>query len=100
MPKILSDLNWPHLEWCIGPHLHTIEPPWPVTALWSVPGSGNTWVRFLISQATGYLTGALEVYNEHLRSDDLPGGHLSNGSVIAVKDHMLYLYDEFYSYQR
>ena len=33
-------------------------------------------------------------------SDYLPGGHLSNGSVIVVKDHMLYLYDEFYSFQR
>ena len=100
LPEIFQDLNWPYLEWCIGPHLHTIEPPGPITALWSVPGSGNTWVRFLINQATGYLTGALTYYNEHLRSDNLPGGHLSNGSVIAVKDHLLYLYAKYYSHHR
>ena len=34
-----------------------ISPPGPTTALASVPGSGNTWVRHLLQQATGkYLT--------------------------------------------
>ena len=101
LPELFQDLNWPYLEWCVGSDLHTIEPPGPITALWSVPGSGNTWVRFLIHQATGYLTGALKSYNESLWSNNvLPGGHLYDGSAIAVKDHMLYLYVKHYSYQR
>lgn len=29
------------------------NPPGPVTALASFPGSGNTWIRFLVQQATG-----------------------------------------------
>ena len=98
--EIFQNLDWPYLEWCFGKHLHTIEPPGPITALWSVSGSGNSWVRFLIHQATGYLTGAHKFYNENLRSVNLPGGHLSNGSVIAVKDHLLYLYSEDYSHHR
>ena len=86
MPEILSDLNWPHLEWCIGPHLHTIEPPGPVTALWSVPGSGNTWVRYLIQHVTGYFTGA--IYNDNtLKKSDFPGEGKTDGTVIAIKDH-------------
>ena len=64
-----------YLDWCIGSTLHTIEPPGPITALWSVPGSGNTWVRFLIQQATGYVTGAHKLYHENAwEVPSLPGG--------------------------
>ena len=64
-----------YFDWCIGSTLHTIEPPGPVTALWSVPGSGNTWVRFLIQQATGYVTGAHKLYHENTWNvPSLPGG--------------------------
>ena len=36
---------------CTVPHF--AKPPLPVTALASVPGSGNTWTRHLLEQATG-----------------------------------------------
>ena len=36
---------------CTVPHF--ADPPLPVTALASFPGSGNTWVRFLLEQITG-----------------------------------------------
>ena len=31
----------------------------PITSLTSFPGSGNTWVRYLIEEYTGYYTGAI-----------------------------------------
>ena len=39
-----------------------MDPPAPVTALASFPGSGNTWARYLIQQVSGYATGA--IYND------------------------------------
>ena len=35
----------------------------PLTSLSSYPGSGNTWVRYLIEEYTGYYTGSL--YNDN-----------------------------------
>ncbi len=42
------------IEWCSGspPHLKR-DPTGPKVALASYPGSGNTWLRYLIQQATG-----------------------------------------------
>jgi len=41
--------------------------PWDPPVLWSFPGSGNTWVRQMLEQATGLATGS--VYNDQsLRS--------------------------------
>ena len=39
----------------IGCHkkLRLVDPPGVVTALATVPGSGNTWTRHLIQEATG-----------------------------------------------
>ena len=48
------------IQWCKG-YLHFLDPPGPLTALASYPGSGNTWLRYLIQQATGIATGS--VYN-------------------------------------
>jgi hypothetical protein len=39
------------LQWCQA--LRFLEEPGPVVALASFPGSGNTWVRYLLQQATG-----------------------------------------------
>ncbi|PVD33135.1 hypothetical protein C0Q70_08584 [Pomacea canaliculata] len=33
--------------------LRLVDPPHPVTALASVPGSGSTWLRHLLHQTTG-----------------------------------------------
>ena len=94
---ISVNANSTSINWCFGTSLHTIEPPGPNTALWSIPGSGNTWLRFLIQQATGYVTGAHKLYfeDQHILPS-LPGGHLSNGSAIAVKDHLLYLVKRYH----
>jgi hypothetical protein len=42
------------LHWCKP--LRFRAPPGPVTALVSFPGSGNTWIRYLVQQATGIHT--------------------------------------------
>ena len=42
----------PAIEWCRGP-LRAKAPPGPAVALASFPGSGNTWLRYLLQQATG-----------------------------------------------
>ena len=80
-----------YFDWCIGPTLHTIEPPGPITALWSVPGSGNTWVRFLIQQATGYVTGAHKLYHENTWNvPSLPGGRDVCELIHYLQAHSLY----------
>ena len=34
-------------DWCLGPYLQFLYPPGPLTGLWSVPKSGNYWMRHL-----------------------------------------------------
>ena len=41
----------PQIEWCVKQGLKAA--PGPKTALASFPGSGNTWLRYLLQQATG-----------------------------------------------
>ena len=43
------------ISWC--KHMGWKKPAGPVTALVSFPGSGNTWVRYLLQQATGWTLG-------------------------------------------
>ena len=58
----------------------------PIVALASYPGSGNTWLRYLLQQATGLMTGS--VYCDHdLLNNGFPGEGVTNGSVIVVKTH-------------
>ena len=60
----------------------------PTRALASYPGSGNTWLRFLLEGATGIFTGA--IYND---SRIIKAGHLGegrpfrDGSTIVQKTH-------------
>ncbi|XP_022246035.1 WSCD family member GA21586-like [Limulus polyphemus] len=62
------------------------DPPGPVTALASFPGSGNTWIRYLVQQSTGYLTGS--IYGDSaLAMAGFHGERIKNGSVILVKTH-------------
>merc|ERR1711971_211084 len=73
-------------KWCNGA-LKYLDPPGPLTALASSPGSGNTWARYLIQQFTGYFTGA--VYNDaNLRKNGFPGEGIYDESVIAIKTHL------------
>jgi hypothetical protein len=76
-----DDVAWCHKK------LRFLNPPGPVTALASYPGSGNTWMRYLLQQATGIVTGS--VYNAtHLKKSCFPGEGIWNGSVLAVKTHV------------
>ncbi|XP_041350560.1 WSC domain-containing protein 1-like [Gigantopelta aegis] len=60
--------------------------PLTLTALASFPGSGNTWVRHLVQQATGIATGSL--YNDtSLRLQGFPGEGQVSRHVIFVKSH-------------
>ncbi|OWF48649.1 WSCD family member AAEL009094-like [Mizuhopecten yessoensis] len=73
--------NWT----CKGLRYSTIS--LPSTALVSFPGSGNTWIRHVIQQATGMATGSAYT-DKSLKRDGFPGEGQTNGSVIAVKTHV------------
>ncbi|XP_076436118.1 WSCD family member CG9164-like [Babylonia areolata] len=63
----------------------------PVTALASVQGSGNTWMRHLLQQLTGIYTGS--IYDRRgdpeLWAKGFYGEGVINGKVIAIKTHGL-----------
>ncbi|CAH1780846.1 unnamed protein product [Owenia fusiformis] len=65
----------------------------PVTALYSLPGSGNTWMRHLIQQITGIYTGS--VYNDtDLLQNGFPGEGIKDGKVVVVKTHRVQTLDK------
>ena len=71
-------------KWCRGP-LKLIDPPGPVTALASWPGSGNTWMRYLLQQATGFVTGC--VYVDHsLKNSQFPGKSSNVKTIFNLRD--------------
>ena len=77
--------GYAQINWCISP-LGFKAKPGPVVALASFPGSGNTWLRYLIQQATGFLTGS--VYKDYaLLKNGFPAENVNNGSVLVVKTH-------------
>jgi hypothetical protein len=72
------------IDWCQSVGFKAA--PGPVVALASFPGSGNTWVRYLLQQATGILTGS--VYKDYaLLKNGFPAESIVNGSVLLVKTH-------------
>ncbi|XP_041972464.1 WSCD family member AAEL009094 [Aricia agestis] len=77
----------PTVKWCR--ELQWQSPPSPnVVALVSHPGSGNTWLRYLLQQATGILTGS--IYMDYgLRMHGFPAENVTDGSVLVVKTHEL-----------
>lgn len=86
--SIVEDVRRPRIQRriqvCTIPGFRS--PPGPVTALASFPGSGNTWIRFLVQQATGILTGS--VYRDYsLKRNGFPGEGVCSGTVVLVKTH-------------
>ncbi|CAG4968403.1 unnamed protein product [Parnassius apollo] len=75
----------PSVNWC--KELHVRSPPLPyAVALVSYPGSGNTWLRYLLQQATGIVTGS--IYMDYgLRVHGFPAENVTDGSVLVVKTH-------------
>ena len=57
----------------------------PIVALVSFHGSGNTWVRHLIEQATGVFTGS--IYCDPGLKVAFPGESIASGNVIVTKTH-------------
>ena len=55
-------------------------------ALASFPGSGSTWSRTLLEQATGVYTGAIYC-DRRLRGEGFLGEYVKSGNVIAIKTH-------------
>ena len=98
--KALSLAKNNNIKWCSGNTLRVRDPPGPLIGLFSYPGSGNTWLRFLIQKTTGYVTG----HAHGLSKEDLdkytvlnydtffhhgfPGEVIFDGSAIVVKSHL------------
>ncbi|GFT14499.1 WSCD family member AGAP003962 [Nephila pilipes] len=90
MARVLNtnEVRSPHIRRrinvCVQPKFR--KPPGPMIALVSFPGSGNTWIRFLVQQATGILTGS--VYRDYsLKRNGFPAESVANGSVLLIKTH-------------
>ena len=72
-PMSRKNGRFPEVSWC-KPLEYRADIPQrdSVVALASFPGSGNTWVRYLLQQTTGIITGS--VYKEHtLLRNGFPG---------------------------
>ena len=77
------------------------EGSFPLTSLSSYPGSGNTWVRYLIEEYTGYYTGSIYSDNNLFHGGFKVSGDMKNkakvfkgekvdwkaGTTIVVKAH-------------
>lgn len=57
----------------------------PIVALVSFQGSGNTWVRHLLEQASGIYTGS--IYCDTTLKAVFPGEYIVSANVLAVKTH-------------
>ncbi len=60
-------------------------PDHPIVALVSFHGSGNTWLRYLLEQASGIYSGA--IYCDPSLKTTFPGEGIAGGSVVVVKTH-------------
>ncbi|XP_059095768.1 WSCD family member CG9164-like [Tigriopus californicus] len=83
-PPITAPQQQNTTEWCQP--LHFKAEPGPVVALASFPGSGNTWFRYLLQQASGIMTGSV-FKNLNLLRNGFPGENIANGSVSVIKLH-------------
>ena len=82
--KYCKHRNESKIEWCHENSLWTNSSR-PRVALVSYPGSGNTWMRYLLQQSTGILTGS--VFPDPSLKKSGFGEGINNQSVIVVKTH-------------
>ncbi|CAB4061818.1 unnamed protein product [Lepeophtheirus salmonis] len=80
------------IKWCHN--LSFLNPKGPITALASFPGSGNTWVRYLIQQLTGIFTGSIYI-DYDLMKNGFPAENVKDGVVLLVRDPYESLLAEF-----
>ena len=74
-----------NIRWCRHDPVFR-KSPGPRVGIVSFPGSGNTWVRYLLQQMTGILTGS--VYEDgDLRRNGFKGETHRSGKVLVVKTH-------------
>ena len=64
---------------------------WLEKKIISVPGSGNSWLRYLIQKSTGYVTGSQ--YGAESKgilsfTPGFPGQNFRDGSAIVIKSHL------------
>lgn len=59
---------------------------WPITALASFPGSGNSWLRYLLEQVTTVFTGSQEC-DLVLKASGMLGEGVRSSNVLVVKTH-------------
>ena len=79
----ISGSRLPAIHWCrpLG-YRAAIPQRDSIVALASFPGSGNTWLRYLLQQATGIITGS--VYKDHaLLRNGFPGKFVINQEKIT-----------------
>ena len=79
----ISGSRLPAIHWCrpLG-YRAAIPQRDSIVALASFPGSGNTWLRYLLQQATGIITGS--VYKDHaLLRNGFPGKFVINQEMIT-----------------
>ena len=63
-----------HVQWCRPLRFRdSTSQRGGVVALASFPGSGNTWLRYLLQQATGIITGSIYDNDNDLAQNVFPG---------------------------
>ncbi len=94
--EFLTEKDWIRTK-CLSPN-NAPQVPFPgkchfmnginrtTTFLMSYPGSGNTWVRGLLEQATGICTGS-DYCDGNLKRGGFNGENLLSGTVLVRKSH-------------
>ena len=76
-----------NVSWCNGNHLQFVKNQSQKIGLISFPKSGNTWLRYLVQKATGYITGSF-YFSDILYENGFPGEYIYNESAILIKSHL------------
>ena len=82
-PSYTKDYIDDNITWCSQRTFR--GPKSPLVALVSFHGSGNTWLRYLLEQATGVYTGS--IYCDNVLKAGFPGESIASGNVVAIKTH-------------